>query len=359
MSYSKILKEEQYYTYITRKWYSDIVKEEQEEQEQKRLDEDKKMVELFNKEYSDISFNRLQKQKPNTKTDDGAIHYFDKETQTIFSYEFNKKYWYSRTENASSYKLYLKLFDNYENENNNNIGNEELVTLTEPPKDLDNSIQCVLDPLSVIIKLAILSNKPVGTKLLIKDNVVYFQEPRMFQSFCRKLYNSNKNDIQYLYNPIHKACSYFLSKNYNGTNVEQLNQIKNLFVCAQNGLKKLMETYQYSNIIVITLNYFYVLMTNHLNQTFNESMFLNDPMTSKYTSLLCYSLNRRWNEDKIKVVLGLINYSMKEDLNNENNAKLLNTFMKTIDYSTHNKIFTHFFKICLYCFCFTCNNNNI
>ena len=137
---------------------------------------------------------------------------------------------------------------------NENIGNEDMATLTETHKDLDNSIQCVLDPLSVIIKLAILSNKPVGTKLLIKDNVVYFQEPGMFQSFCRKLYNSNKNDIQYLYNPIHKACSYFLSKNHNGTNVERLSRIKKLFICAQNGLKKLMETYRYSNIIVITLN---------------------------------------------------------------------------------------------------------
>ena len=32
----------------------------------------------------------------------------------------------------------------------------------------------LLDPLSVIIKLAILSNKPVGTKILIKNNILYF-----------------------------------------------------------------------------------------------------------------------------------------------------------------------------------------
>ena len=243
---------------------------------------------------------------------------------------------------------------------NENIGNEDMATLTEKPNDLDNSIQCVLDPLSVIIKLAILSNKPVGTKLLIKDNVVYFQEPGMFQSFCRKLYNSNKNDIQYLYNPIHKACIYFLSKNHNGTNVERLSRIKKLFVCAQNGLKKLMETYRYSNIIVITLNYFYFLMTNHLNQTFNDSMFLNDPMTSKYTPLLCSSLNQKWNEDKIKVVLGLINYSMKEDSNNNtSNAKMLETFMETIDYATHNEIFTYFSVVGAILPPMDTNNNNI
>ena len=35
----------------------------------------------------------------------------------------------------------------------------------------------LLDPLSVIIKLAILGNKRVGTKLLLKNNIIYFQKP--------------------------------------------------------------------------------------------------------------------------------------------------------------------------------------
>ena len=35
----------------------------------------------------------------------------------------------------------------------------------------------ILDPLSVIIKLAIISNKPVGTKILIQNNIIFFQEP--------------------------------------------------------------------------------------------------------------------------------------------------------------------------------------
>ena len=50
----------------------------------------------------------------------------------------------------------------------------------------------MLDPLSVIIKLAILSNKPIGTKILIQDNVIYFQEPGVFQAFCRYVLKTNK-----------------------------------------------------------------------------------------------------------------------------------------------------------------------
>ena len=57
----------------------------------------------------------------------------------------------------------------------------------------------ILDPLSVIIKLAILSNKPVGTKISIQNNIVYLQEPGPFQALCRLFFNSN-NFLKILYN---------------------------------------------------------------------------------------------------------------------------------------------------------------
>lgn len=68
----------------------------------------------------------------------------------------------------------------------------------------------ILDPLSVIIKLAILSNKPIGTKLLIQNNVIYFQEPGPFQSIARMFYKTNKTDLQYIFNPLNVACLNFL-----------------------------------------------------------------------------------------------------------------------------------------------------
>lgn len=189
----------------------------------------------------------------------------------------------------------------------------------------------LLDPLSVIIKLAILSNKPIGTKLLLKDNVIYFQEPGPFQALCRVYYNSNKSEIQYLYNPIHIACVHFLSKN-NGTNQEKEKntRIKKLFQYAQHGLTNLMETYKFSQIIVISLNYFYMLMTNHIEQTYNENMFVKDQLSEYYTPTLCSSLHVKWNDDKIKVVLGLINYLSKTNPN----VKILETFMENIDGET-------------------------
>ena len=187
----------------------------------------------------------------------------------------------------------------------------------------------LLDPLSVIIKLAILSNKPVGTKILIKNNILYFQEPGMFQSFCRIIYQTNKTDLQYMYNPIQLACQTFLTKEF----VKQTPRIKNLFMCAQNGLKKLIETYRNNSIISLTLNYFHVIITNHVDQVYNETIFHKDGLTSMYTKELVEELNTLWTQEKIKVILDLITF-LTNDKSASNNVKSLENIMENNDKET-------------------------
>jgi hypothetical protein len=181
--------------------------------------------------------------------------------------------------------------------------------------------------------LAILSNKPIGTKLLIQNNIIYFQEPGPFQALCRFIYKSNKTDLQYMYNPINIACLYFLSKSF----TEKTPRIKNLFLCAQNGLKKLIETYKSCSIITITLNYYFVLLTNHIQQTYNDSMFIKDGFTAYYTTEINQSFNSEWTEEKIKVVLDLIAFLLKNN-DNSNNVKSLETIMDGIDKNTQKTI---------------------
>jgi hypothetical protein len=190
----------------------------------------------------------------------------------------------------------------------------------------------ILDPLSVIVKLAILSNKPIGTKLLIQNNVIYFQEPGPFQSIARMVYKSNKTDLQYIFNPLNIACNYFLSKQFS----EKTPRIKNLFLCAQNGIKKLMETYKSCSIITITLNYYYSLLTNHINQTYNETMFVKDNLTCYYSQTVNETFNKQWTDEKIKVVLDIIAFLLKID--NPNNVKSLETIMDDIDKNTQSLV---------------------
>jgi hypothetical protein len=205
-------------------------------------------------------------------------------------------------------------------------------TITSIPDDNSkiNVKSFILDPLSVIIKLAILSNKPVGTKLLIQDNVIYFQEPGPFQSICRMIYNTNKTDLQYLFNPLNIACIYFLSKGF----VDKMPRIKKLFISAQNGLKKLIETYKNCSIITLTLNYYYAIITNHIDQVYNEKMFVKDGFTCYYNEKICDSLNKQWVDNKIKVILDLISFLLENGDNVCNNVKSLENIMSGIDENT-------------------------
>jgi DNA polymerase III delta prime subunit len=190
----------------------------------------------------------------------------------------------------------------------------------------------ILDPLSIIIKLAILSNKPVGTKILIQNNVLYLQEPGVFQAVCRMFFNSNKTDLQYIYNPIQIACQTFLTSEF----IKKNPRIKNLFICAQNGLKKIIETYKNCSIISLCLNYYYAIITNYVEQVeqkYNDHIFYKDSMTSLYTKEVINKLNEQWTDEKIKIILDLITFLTKDNMAS-NNVKSLETIMENNDENT-------------------------
>lgn len=184
----------------------------------------------------------------------------------------------------------------------------------------------VLDPLSVIIKLAVISNKPVGTKLRIGNNIISLQEPGPFQSMCRYFFKSNKTDIQYLYNPIEFACNSYLAKTF----IQQNPKIKDLFKCAQNGILKLIETYKYCSVMRICLNYYLSLISNHLDDKNNDALFRKDNMTPFYTQETINKLSKVWSQEKIKIVLNLTTF-LSSDESAETNVKSLETIMDGVD----------------------------
>jgi hypothetical protein len=184
----------------------------------------------------------------------------------------------------------------------------------------------VLDPLSVIIKLAIISNKPIGTKLRINNNIIYLQEPGIFQGVCRYFLKSNKTDIQHLYNPIEIACIHYLTKPV----IQQNLKMKDLFKCAQNGILKLIETYKSCSVMRICLNYYLSIITNHLDEKHNDTLFRKDAMTPFYSPEVQEKLSKIWIPDKIKIVLNLTTFLSSDD-SAETNVKSLETIMDGID----------------------------
>ena len=199
-----------------------------------------------------------------------------------------------------------------------------------PDDDNTNLHLYILEPLSVIIKLAIISNKPIGTKLRMYNNIIYFQEPGPFQALCRYFLKSNKTDIQYLYNPIEIACKNYLVDMDEDTQTILNQRFTNLFKCAQNGLLKLIETYKHCSVMRICLNYYVSLISNYLEEKNNETLFRKDDMTKFYTTEIIDKLSQIWTTDKISIVLNLTSF-LTNDTSAEMNVKSLETIIDGID----------------------------
>jgi hypothetical protein len=187
----------------------------------------------------------------------------------------------------------------------------------------------ILDPLSMIIKLAIIGNKPIGTKILIQNNIIYLQEPGPFQALCRYVLNTNKTDLQYMYNPIQIACQTFLTKEI----IQKTPRMKSLFVCAQSGIERLKETYKTCSMICLCLNYYHTIITNFVEEICNETIFRKDSMSSMYTKEIIEKLNTQWEQEKIKIILDLISF-LNNDKMATNNVKSLENIMDNIDIET-------------------------
>jgi hypothetical protein len=189
-------------------------------------------------------------------------------------------------------------------------------------KDKFNLKHYLLDPFSVIVKLAILGKKPIGTKIMIQTNCFYFQEPGLFQSIARAYYNSNKIDIQYLFNPIYQACETFLKEN----NMKYAL----LFISALEGLKRLMETYSDCSIIGLCLSYYYCIIDQYIQRTQNSHLFYKDNLSDLYTPELIRHFKDGWTEEKIKIVLNIVEF-LAHDQKAESNIKSLETLMDNND----------------------------
>jgi len=124
----------------------------------------------------------------------------------------------------------------------------------------------ILDPLSTLIKLAVLGKKEIGCKILIKNNQIYIQENGFFQGIARYYHGVTKNDIHLLSIPIEFACEKYLT-------IEKINSTPDIiiiFKCAQNGLNNLMETYSSHPIIVHCLKYYYTIIDTNLQLILNQ-----------------------------------------------------------------------------------------
>ena len=108
----------------------------------------------------------------------------------------------------------------------------------------------ILDPMSTIIRLAIISYRAPGTKISIHNNSMYFQNPDFLQVPLRMSYSDNRSDLHNLHNPILKSLEWYDLKH---------DYMQHIFRLAQKGLKQLKDCYKSvseSNLVCHSLDYY-------------------------------------------------------------------------------------------------------
>lgn len=188
------------------------------------------------------------------------------------------------------------------------LKNIDFINVMTNYKNNDKNKSQVLDPLSSLIRLALLNFKPIGTKLSFLNNTIYFQEPDLLQSAKRWSSGDNRNQIHNLYNPIFKIHQWY-----------DITKPEFIFILntAKAGLQKLIQCYDNdSSTISHSINYYIETIDSILNDTIKKDDLENT------TDIYSLKLKDLWNPREIQII-----YLLLQDIDEK--SKLQNKFNNT------------------------------
>jgi len=109
--------------------------------------------------------------------------------------------------------------------------------------------------------------------------------------------------------------------------------MRNLFVYAQRGLEKLMDTYRSNTTIRHSLYYYHAIIANYVDSKGNSTLFRKDGMTVLYGAELITTLNNQWSEKWITAALDVIAFLSDTSILSDN-IRVLESLMTSIDSQT-------------------------
>jgi hypothetical protein len=106
----------------------------------------------------------------------------------------------------------------------------------------------ILDPLSTLIRISLLSFFAAGTKISVGNNTIVYQAPGMLQGATRWTTGSTRTELHLLLKPIIRALKHY---DRDSKHIQKITRL------ATKGLKKLKTAYQNdNNITLYSLNFY-------------------------------------------------------------------------------------------------------
>ena len=201
-------------------------------------------------------------------------------------------------------------------------------------KNNKEQVDLILEPLQVMINLAVLGFCPIGTKINIHENMLYLHQPTFAQGLWRWWEGDSKDDLYYLFHAIRRYYKWYKNKD---------NEIYNYILeLAKEGIKNLIKTYQKADkkSILHTLS----LYKNILDLDTPDLFKTDSEDTESITIDNVFKNITTLYDQKILVVIFSLLKLMKEEDNEDytnNYIKGLNNVLKPTNHKIRNWIQTN------------------
>ena len=174
----------------------------------------------------------------------------------------------------------------------------------------------ILEPLTTIVRLAIISFKTVGTKIAITNNKIYVQSPNIAQGIVRWTYGNNREEVAHLLKPIFRALHLY--------NPKVQDHYRIIFEFSVKGLKLLKKSYNNSSSTLChALDLYINIIENSMrsdeflehNSCLNLETLKNNLNLSQNTKINLDKLFEKiWTEDEIKLISNMLNLANINEL---------------------------------------------
>lgn len=173
----------------------------------------------------------------------------------------------------------------------------------------------IIDPFTCMVRLAILSFKPKGTKISILDNMIKYNDPNILQGTIRWSQGDNRDDLHNLYRPITKAIEWYQLED---------EKIKHIFGLSSKGIENLMFSYTGNSTVSHSLVYYKSIIDDNLKEERETIVNKEENFNKIYTEL-----KSLWNKNEINIINDIL--SEMENKTDEEKQSLINAIDSIIN----------------------------
>jgi hypothetical protein len=158
--------------------------------------------------------------------------------------------------------------------------------------------QQILDPMSCLVRLALLKYKDPSTKVSVYDNSIQYNQPGIFQGMIRNFNGDKREDIHNIYQPLLKAIEWYDISD---------ETYKYLFQKCLEGIDCLVTTYSKHSIVHTTLQHYRKLISD----TIEQKEIIEYEKDIKESPLI-NELHDFWDKDEIMIIYQLLQINDKQ-----------------------------------------------